>query len=100
MYSDDGQNLKAAENDIKELLKGWNQYLIRDRLLKKDCDWIFNAPKACHQGGVWERIIKSMRRLLKIIIEEQVVLDVVLSTAMVEIERILNDRQLVKQTDD
>ena len=100
IYSDNGQNLKAAENDIKELLKGWNQDLIRDGLLKKDCDWIFNAPKASHQGGVWERIIKSIRRLLKIIIEEQVVSDEVLSTTMVEIERILNDRPLVKQTDD
>ena len=100
LYSDNGSNFKGAESIIKTLLRAWNQEKITNALLLRECDWIFNPPKASHRGGVWERIIRSIKRALMVILEEQPMTDEVLHTTLLEIERILNDRPLVKQTDD
>ena len=62
-----------------------------------------NSPKdvvqrtmyASHRGGVWERLIKSVRRTLTAICVEQTLNDEILETAFVEVERILNNRPLV-----
>ena len=100
LYSDNGSNFKAAEMDIKVLLKQWNQEKIQRELLIRECDWVFHPPKASHRGGIWERIIRSIKCALTVILEEQPINDEVLHTTLLEIERILNDRPLVKQSDD
>ena len=48
-------------------------------------------------GGVWERLIGSVRRILKALLHEQTVNDEALLTFMAEVERILNDRPLTRQ---
>jgi hypothetical protein len=48
-------------------------------------------------SGIWERVIRSICRILKALLQEQVVNDEALLTIMVETERILNDRPLVRK---
>jgi hypothetical protein len=62
----------------------------------KGVTWHFNAPSARHTGGVWERVIRSIRRILAALTTEQTLDDETLVTLLVEVERILNDRQLVR----
>jgi hypothetical protein len=50
-------------------------------------------------GGIWERIIRSIRRILKALLQGQKVNDESLVTFMAETERILNDRPLTRQED-
>jgi hypothetical protein len=54
-------------------------------------------PAVSHMGGIWERVIRSIRRILKALLQEQVVNDEALLTFMTETERILNHRPLVRQ---
>ncbi|CAL8088659.1 unnamed protein product [Calicophoron daubneyi] len=54
--------------------------------------WHFNPPYASHRGGVWERLIRSVRRILTAICTEQALDDEGLSSVMVEAERIMNNR--------
>ena len=49
---------------------------------------------ASHTGGVWERMIRSIRRILTALTSEQAFDDEALLTFLVEVERILNDRPL------
>ncbi len=63
--------------------------------MQRNVKWVFNPPKASHHGGVWERCICTVRKVLNAI-TEQIVDDERLSTLMFEVEAIVNSRQLRK----
>ena len=46
-------------------------------------------------GGVWEPIIRSVRKILRVLLREQLVSGEVLRTLMSEVESILNGRPLI-----
>lgn len=50
-------------------------------------------------GGVWERVIRSVRKVIRCLIKEQLVSGEALRTLMTEIECILNDRPLTPSSD-
>lgn len=81
-------------------MQHWNQNKIQDTLHQKEVEWIFNPPTGSHFGGVWERQIRSVRKLLKSILKEQNVDDESLQTLMCEIEAIINDRPITTSSDD
>ena len=51
-------------------------------------------------GGVWERLIRSVRSVLRSVLHEQVVDDEGLSTLMCIVEMIVNGRPITKLSDD
>ena len=51
-------------------------------------------------GGVWERIIRSVRKILRVLLREQLVSGEGLRTLMSEGESILNGRPLTPNRDD
>ncbi|GFS14895.1 Gag-pol fusion polyprotein [Elysia marginata] len=59
---DRGTNFVGAS---RELARAWKE-MDRDSLkaILLECEWVFNPPAASHAGGVWERIIRSARRIL------------------------------------
>ena len=65
VFSDNGTNFKEAEAEITQALKNWNQHQIRNSLHNRDVEWHFNPPAASHAGGVWERMIRSIRKILR-----------------------------------
>lgn len=63
IYSDNGTNFRGANPDILKALKECNQERINYELRNKGIQWNFNPPAASHQGGVWERLIRAVRRI-------------------------------------
>ena len=55
---------------------------------------LFNPPAASHMGGVWERAIRSVRKVLNAILKEQALDDEGLQTLLCDIESIINGRLL------
>ena len=51
-------------------------------------------------GGVWERLIRSVRKALTFVVKEQVLTDESLATVMCEAEAIINSRPIMKVSDD
>ena len=104
VYSDNGTNFVGASGTLKQefekIQSSEAQKRIYDRLRISKIRWHFNPPLASHTGGVWERMIRSIRRILATLMSEQVVDDEALHTFLVEIERILNDRPLVRNEGD
>ena len=63
-----------------------------------DIRWEFNPPYASHTGGVWERLIRSVRKILDALLTQQTVTDEGLATVMVEVES-MNSRPLTPVLD-
>ncbi|XP_057209123.1 uncharacterized protein LOC130565962 [Triplophysa rosa] len=97
--SDNGTNFVGAERELKEMLSLWNKSKIQKTMLQKGVQWSFNPPGGSHYGGVWERIIRMVKRILRSILHQQI-LDEGLQTVLCEIEAILNDRPITKLSDD
>lgn len=67
-------------------------------MLQKNVDWQFNPPAGSHHGGVWERIIRIIRKAMNNVLKEQTLDDEGLNTLMCEIEYMNNDRPITKNT--
>ena len=100
LFSDNGTNFRGAEIEVKEMLQNWNQAKILDRLREKGIQWHFSAPCASHTGGVWERMIRTVRKNMRALIGDRLVDDETLLTVMCEVEKMINDRPLTRQCDD
>ena len=100
IVSDNGTNFIGGERELREAIQAWNNEQINDFLLQKGISWSFNPPGASHHGGTWERLIRSIRKHLKSVCNEQILTDESLSTLMCEIESILNSRPLTTVSND
>ena len=94
IYSDNGTNLVGGYLELKRSLKDLDQSTISDHLNRKEIRWRFNPPYASHMGGIWERVIRSIKRVLSAICSEQALTDDVLLTLFAEAEHIVNSRPL------
>ena len=92
VFSDNGTNFRGAETEIKVALSKWNSDRISTCLRRRGVQWNFNPPLASHAGGVWERMIRSIRKILRFLLGNQLVDDQTLLTFIAEVEKILNDR--------
>ncbi|CAH8818888.1 unnamed protein product [Schistosoma curassoni] len=100
IYSDNGSNFVGAVSELRRFVQQLNQQKIDKELSARQIQWHFNPPSSSHRGGVWERMIRSIRRLLLLITREQTLTDETLNTYLIEIERILNDRPLTPVVQD
>lgn len=100
MRSDNGTNFVSAERELREALKDLNQKRITDAMTEKGIKWIFNTPAASHHGGVWERQIRTVRKILNALVKQQSLDDERLLTVMCEVESIINNRPLTLASDD
>lgn len=86
----DRGNFVSAEKELRNCDKDWNQDKIHQLLLLRDIKWIFNPPKASHHGGIWERYIRTVRKvmqaLLQALLQEQTLNDESLHTLMCQVE--------------
>ena len=66
IWSDNGSNFCGAQNYLREVIKEWNEELIRRTMTTQgvEFDWKFNVPYASHMNGVVESLVRSVRRAL------------------------------------
>ena len=88
IHSANGTNFTGAEQELREALERLDQAKIYNSLRSNDVQWSFNPPEASHQGGIWERMIRSVQKILGALLKEQLVNDATLSTLLCEVERI------------
>ena len=98
--SDNGTNFVGTQRELKEALAKLNQQRIQGALLQKGIQWSFNSPGASHHGGVWERLIKSVRQVLHAVLKQQTLDDEGLQTLLCEVEAILNSRPITTVSND
>ena len=92
--TDNETNFRGTETEIKTTLEHWNLDRNDNCLRRREIRWNFNPPHASHTGGVWEQMIRSIRKILRLLLGSQIMDDETLLTCMTEVEKILNDRPL------
>lgn len=99
LTSDNGTNFIGADSELKEALASLSQDRIQGALSQVGIKWSFNPPAGSHHGGVWERMIRLVRRVLSSVLRQQKLDDDGLHTVFCEAEAILNDRPISKLSD-
>jgi transposase InsO family protein len=101
--SDRGTNFVGSVNEIKMDTVNVEEGEIHSWLKDKNVTWIFNPPHASHMGGVWERMIGTVKRILSSMlcdISDKNLTHDVLITLMAEVCAIVNARPIVPVSTD
>ena len=80
IWLDNGTNFIGAEKKLRESIEKWNVVNIAAELAHKCLKCRFNPPSAPHQGVIWERLVRSFRRVLYTILSTRRLTDEVLHT--------------------
>ncbi|XP_049886494.1 uncharacterized protein LOC126380970 [Pectinophora gossypiella] len=94
LYSDNGTNLRGADNELKRSTLELDNETLERAASNKGTQWKFIPPVSPHWGGAWERLIRSVKISLKTILSERAPKDEVLLTLMTEVENMVNSRPL------
>ncbi|KAK5928662.1 hypothetical protein CgunFtcFv8_013710 [Champsocephalus gunnari] len=100
LRSDNGTNFVGAERELREAIERLNIAKINNTLLQKGIKWTFNPPTGSHHGGVWERLIRSVRKVLNSSLKAQNLDEECLHTVLCEAESIINSRPITRASTD
>ena len=99
-FSDNGTNIVGAQAELTKAVRQLDQDRIQKFSVEHDIQWHFNPPHASHMGGVWERVIKTIKKVMTAVLKGSRLNDEVLETVLCEVEAIVNSRPLTKVSDD
>ena len=101
IFCDNGTNFTGACNELRRSIQEMPQDPISNFCLTIDTKWTFKTPYASHAGGVFERMIRTMRRIIQAVLNPNVRLtDEILETTLIEVEGIVNGRPITKISSD
>ncbi|KAL7868352.1 hypothetical protein SRHO_G00097360 [Serrasalmus rhombeus] len=98
--TDNGTNFVAANRELKAAIADWNTSPFQHLFHQHGIKWTFNPPTASHHGGAWERLIRSVRKVLNSTVREQILDEECLHTVLCEAESIINSRPITKASSD
>ena len=95
---DNGTNFVGSSRELSASVDEWNRR-VNETLVQKNIEWKFNTPSASHHGGVWERQIRSVRRVMNAIVRNTILDDERLLTVFCEVLSIINSRPITRSSD-
>ena len=100
IWSDNATNFVGASRELKSAWNALDKEHIVSETAKRGIQWRFNPPLASHQSGVWERPIRTVRKVLTSLLGTCYRLtDDVLHTVICEAENVVNSRPLTYCSD-
>jgi len=99
IYSDNGTNFIGKNAELRRGLKRLESHKIINELSSQGIQWKHAPPLASHQGGIYEAIIRLVRKAMTAITTGRhwrSLTDEAFLTFLKEIECILNNRPLTR----
>ena len=100
IFSDNGTNFKSAEKELRESIQQINNSHTKEHMLLECIEWHFIPPHAPHMGRAWERLIRSIKTILRSLVKDGLLTDEQLLSFIAETEKIMNDRPITKVSSD
>uniref|UniRef100_A0A182NQB9 Integrase zinc-binding domain-containing protein n=1 Tax=Anopheles dirus TaxID=7168 RepID=A0A182NQB9_9DIPT len=86
-------NFIGANNELRKQIAA-NHYSSADSFTDTHTTWRFNPPSAPHMGGVWERMVRSVKEAMNAFNDGGRLNDEILLTALADSESLINSRPL------
>ena len=99
LRSDNSLNFIGAEKELKQALKQLNHDKIIDAMNRQNIEWKFNHPISPWMGGVWESLVRSVKRALRVITRDRAFTEDLIITFLCEVESVINQRPLTPTSD-
>ncbi|XP_072929539.1 uncharacterized protein [Epargyreus clarus] len=99
----DGQhrtNLRGADTEMRRSIAEIDTVSVREAGAVRGVDWRFIPPGAPEMGGSWERMIRTVKSSLKVILKERAPHPDTLSTLLAEVEALVNSRPITHVSSD
>ncbi|XP_059223126.1 uncharacterized protein LOC131996940 [Stomoxys calcitrans] len=92
--SDNGTNFVGIAKELQGIDMFLDTNSLSSGLTALGIKWIFNTPLNPSEGGVWERLVQSVKKALYIMLKEQAPKLETLQSFLIEAENIINSRPL------
>ncbi|GBO26557.1 hypothetical protein AVEN_205168-1 [Araneus ventricosus] len=96
IYSDNGTNFRGAYNELAAI--DWNE-VSRNAEIQR-ITWKFIPPTAAWWGGFWERLLRTVKELLRRTLGKAIFKYEELLTILCECEKVVNSRPLTYLSED
>ncbi|XP_054724179.1 uncharacterized protein LOC129234240 [Uloborus diversus] len=96
MYSDNGSNFTGTARALQSL--NWEE--IQSECALQNIKWHFSPPTAPWYGGWWERMVRSIKQILRKCLGKACVTYEEMLTVLCEAESVINERPLTYISDD
>lgn len=94
LRSDNGSNFVGAKGEMITSAEFFGDAGIKRECSKNGIDWKFNTPSDPAAGGIWERLVQSIKRVLKPILKDTAPRVETLRSFLLEAANIVNSRPL------
>ena len=97
LISDNAKTFKSASREVKNIIRSTE---VQRHLTDQGVNWQFIIERAPWWGGFWERMVRTVKRVLKRVIGRSNLNYDELYTILTEVESIVNDRPITYVYDD
>jgi hypothetical protein len=100
IFCDNGTNFVGMSTEMKRV---WQEYKRDQPIITKatfnpthdyQTEWSFNPPISPHMGGAWERLVRTVKNVLKVLTKNQSLREFTLRNFLMEAMDIVNSRPL------
>jgi len=92
--SDNGKNFFGLAKEIEGVHDFMDHGAIQDGISGLGIRWKFTCPAIPSEGGVWERLVRSVKKVLYIVLKDKAPRVETLISVLIEVENIVNSRPL------
>lgn len=93
IFSDNATCFKGANNELDKIHKQINNECA-EKITSSSIAWHFIPPGTPHMGGIWERMVRSVKEAIKALDDGRKLIDEILTTTLSEAEDMINSRPL------